>query len=115
MAEELGDPDLLSGVVDSPPRLAMEMADLIRFKTYADSDWPTAQRRVGRGDCLPKNRASRLDVRRAAASPSGMVNGRAFHLASWVLACWSSQVSGTGIYNGASNGVASTRSGKRTC
>lgn len=27
------DPDLLSGVVDAPPRLAMEMADLIRFKT----------------------------------------------------------------------------------
>ncbi len=33
MAEELDDPDLLSGVVDAPPRLAMEMADLIRFKT----------------------------------------------------------------------------------
>jgi hypothetical protein len=29
----LEDPDLLSGVVDAPPRLAMEMADLIRFKT----------------------------------------------------------------------------------
>ncbi|OAP50304.1 hypothetical protein ATB98_14920 [Sinorhizobium saheli] len=27
------DPDLLSGVVDAPPRLAMEMANLIRFKT----------------------------------------------------------------------------------
>jgi hypothetical protein len=26
------DPDLLSGVVDAPPRLAMEMADLIRLK-----------------------------------------------------------------------------------
>lgn len=33
LAEELEDPDLLSGVVDAPPRLAMEMADLIRFKT----------------------------------------------------------------------------------
>ncbi|MBB4105811.1 hypothetical protein [Allorhizobium borbori] len=30
---EFDDPDLLSGVVDAPPRLAMEMADLIRFKT----------------------------------------------------------------------------------
>src|SRR5690606_6515527 len=32
-AEPCEDPDLLSGVVDAPPRLAMEMADLIRFKT----------------------------------------------------------------------------------
>lgn len=31
--EAFEDPDLLSGVVDAPPRLAMEMADLIRFKT----------------------------------------------------------------------------------
>jgi hypothetical protein len=31
--EALADPDLLSGVVDAPPRLAIEMADLIRFKT----------------------------------------------------------------------------------
>jgi hypothetical protein len=30
---ENDDPDLLSGVIDAPPRLAMEMADLIRFKT----------------------------------------------------------------------------------
>jgi hypothetical protein len=30
---EFDDPDLLCGVVDAPPRLAMEMADLIRFKT----------------------------------------------------------------------------------
>ncbi|MBZ9763381.1 hypothetical protein LB553_21205 [Mesorhizobium sp. CA8] len=27
------DPDLISGVIDAPPMLAMEMADLIRFKT----------------------------------------------------------------------------------
>jgi hypothetical protein len=33
MVEERDGPDLLSGVVDAPPRLAMEMADLIRFKT----------------------------------------------------------------------------------
>lgn len=32
VAAELDDPDLLSGVIDAPPRLAMEMADLIRFK-----------------------------------------------------------------------------------
>jgi hypothetical protein len=32
-SEIIEDPDLLSGVVDAPPRLAMEMADLIRFKT----------------------------------------------------------------------------------
>ena len=32
-AAENDDPDLLSGVIDAPPRLAMEMADLIRFKT----------------------------------------------------------------------------------
>ncbi|MDQ0137724.1 hypothetical protein J2T08_005668 [Neorhizobium galegae] len=33
MVEELDDPDLQSGVIDAPPVLAMEMADLIRFKT----------------------------------------------------------------------------------
>lgn len=31
--ERIEDPDLLSGVVDAPPRLAMEMTNLIRFKT----------------------------------------------------------------------------------
>jgi hypothetical protein len=31
--ETIEDPDLLSGVIDAPPRLAIEMADLIRFKT----------------------------------------------------------------------------------
>ncbi|HCD85063.1 MAG TPA: hypothetical protein DEQ45_14755 [Agrobacterium sp.] len=29
------DPDLVSGVIDAPPALAMEMADLVRFKTSA--------------------------------------------------------------------------------
>lgn len=29
------DPDLVSGVIDAPPTLAMEMADLVRFKTSA--------------------------------------------------------------------------------
>ncbi|MBY5482111.1 hypothetical protein HFO84_33025 [Rhizobium leguminosarum] len=29
------DPDLLSGVIEAPPALAMEMADLVRFKTSA--------------------------------------------------------------------------------
>ncbi|MGG6893773.1 hypothetical protein [Rhizobium sp. BR 315] len=29
------DPDLLSGVIDAPPALAIEMADLVRFKTSA--------------------------------------------------------------------------------
>jgi hypothetical protein len=31
--QTIEDPDLLTGVVDVPPRLAMEMANLIRFKT----------------------------------------------------------------------------------
>ncbi|WP_217539797.1 hypothetical protein, partial [Stenotrophomonas sp. GbtcB23] len=29
---QIEDPDLLSGVIDAPPRLAMEMANLVRFK-----------------------------------------------------------------------------------
>lgn len=33
LIEAFEDPDLLSGVVDAPPRLALVMADLIRFKT----------------------------------------------------------------------------------
>ncbi|MBZ9823200.1 hypothetical protein [Mesorhizobium sp. CA4] len=32
-ATSFTDPDLTSGVIDAPPMLAMEMADLIRFKT----------------------------------------------------------------------------------
>lgn len=33
--DEIEDPDILSGVIDAPPRLAMEMADLIMFKTVS--------------------------------------------------------------------------------
>jgi hypothetical protein len=51
MPEELDDPDLLSGVVDAPPRLAMEMADLIRFKTSTlTAIGLAAQRGLGRRD-----------------------------------------------------------------
>lgn len=52
------DPDLLSGVVDAPPRLAMEMANLIRFNR---TRFP-AKRRLGGGNGVAKDRTSRADV-----------------------------------------------------
>ncbi|MBX4922262.1 hypothetical protein HJA76_21710 [Rhizobium bangladeshense] len=52
----------LQGVIDAPPWLAMEMANLIRFKT-ATLTAPGFQRNgSGRRDGLPEDRTSRLDV-----------------------------------------------------
>lgn len=42
--EDFEDPDLLSGVVDAPPRLAMEMADLIREQTIRCRNLPRRMR-----------------------------------------------------------------------
>ncbi len=117
MAEELDDPDLLSGVVDAPPRLAMEMADLIRFKTSTltaiglqrNGVWGAEENR------LSKDRTSRLMFGALAASPSGIIKGRGVPLSHLSFGLLIFRVSGTGICNGASNGVASTRSGKKTC
>jgi integrase len=75
--EALEDPDLLSGVVDAPPRLAMEMADLIRFKTST----LTAigfQRNGVWGEETASQKVEHLGLMfgALAASPAGVVKGR---------------------------------------
>ena len=76
-AEAFEDPDLLSGVVDAPPRLAMEMADLIRFKTST----LTAigfQRNGVWGEETASQKVEHLGLMfgALAASPAGIVKGR---------------------------------------
>ena len=75
--ETFEDPDLLSGVVDAPPRLAMEMADLIRFKTST----LTAigfQRNGVWGEETASQKVEHLGLMfgALAASPAGIVKGR---------------------------------------
>ncbi|TCR79635.1 hypothetical protein EV561_115133 [Rhizobium sp. BK376] len=86
VAEELDDPDLLSGVVDAPPRLAMEMADLIRFKTST----LTAigfQRNGVWGEETASQRIEHLGLMfgALAASPAGIVKGRGVPLSQLIF------------------------------
>lgn len=76
IAEELGDPDLLSGVVDAPPRLAMEMADLIRFKTSTLTAIGFQRNGVwGEETASQKIEHLGLMFGALAASPNGVVKG----------------------------------------
>lgn len=75
--EAFEDPDLLSGVVDAPPQLAVEMADLIRFKTST----LTAigfQRNGVWGEETASQKVEHLGLMfgALAASPAGVVKGR---------------------------------------
>ncbi|WP_205925933.1 hypothetical protein [Rhizobium sp. P38BS-XIX] len=77
MVEELDDPDLLSGVVYAPPRLAMEMADLIRFKTSTLTAIGLQRNGVwGEETASQKIEHLGLMFGALAASPSGIVKGR---------------------------------------
>ncbi len=77
MTEELDDPDLLSGVVDAPPRLAMEMADLIRFKTSTLTAIGLQRNGVwGEETASQKIEHLGLMFGALAASPSGIIKGR---------------------------------------
>ncbi len=77
MAEELDDPDLLSGVIDAPPRLAMEMADLIRFKTSTLTAIGFQRNGVwGEETASQKIEHLGLMFGALAASPSRIVKGR---------------------------------------
>jgi integrase len=77
MAEELDDPDLLSGVVDAPPRLAMEMADLIRFKTSTLTAIGLQRNGVwGEETASQKIEHLGLMFGALAASPAGIIKGR---------------------------------------
>ncbi len=75
--ETLEDPDLLSGVVDAPPRLAMEMADLIRFKTSTLTAIGFQRNGVwGEETASQKIEHLGLMFGALAASPAGGVKGR---------------------------------------
>lgn len=76
-AEDLEDPDLLSGVVDAPPRLAMEMADLVRFKTSTLTAIGFQRNGVwGEETASQKIEHLGLMFGALAASPAGVVKGR---------------------------------------
>lgn len=70
------DPDLLSGVVDAPPRLAMEMANLIRFKTATLTALGFQRNGVwGEETAAQKIEHLGLMFGALAASPKGPVKG----------------------------------------
>ena len=76
VAAELDDPDLLSGVIDAPPRLAMEMADLIRFKTSTLTAIGFQRNGVwGEETASQKIEHLGLMFGALAASPNGVVKG----------------------------------------
>jgi integrase len=76
-AETFEDPDLLSGVVDAPPRLAMEMADLIRFKTSTLTAIGFQRNGVwGEETASQKIEHLGLMFGALAASPTGVIKGR---------------------------------------
>jgi hypothetical protein len=77
MPEEPDDPDLLSGVVDAPPRLAMEMADLIRFKTSTLTAIGLQRNGVwGEDTASQKIEHLGLMFGALAAAPAGIIKGR---------------------------------------
>ncbi|CAN7675415.1 hypothetical protein LJR255_005325 [Pararhizobium sp. LjRoot255] len=77
VAEPLQDPDLLCGVVDAPLRLAMEMADLIRFKTSTLTAIGFQRNGVwGEETASQKIEHLGLMFGALAASPAGVVKGR---------------------------------------
>lgn len=75
--EAFEDPDLLSGVVDAPPQLAMEMADLIRFKTSTLTAIGLQRNGVwGEETASQKVEHLGLMFGALAASPASVVKGR---------------------------------------
>ncbi|MGV0908423.1 hypothetical protein [Martelella sp. FOR1707] len=77
VVQSFEDPDLLSGVVDAPPRLAMEMADLIRFKTSTLTAIGLQRNGVwGEETASQKIEHLGLMFGALAASPAGIVKGR---------------------------------------
>ncbi|MEO9340989.1 hypothetical protein ABFT80_26670 [Mesorhizobium sp. SB112] len=70
------DPDLLSGVIDAPPRLALEMAGLIRFKTSILTD-AGLQRNGVWGEETASQKIEHLGLMfgALAAAPNGEVKG----------------------------------------
>ncbi|NTG32645.1 hypothetical protein G6K91_00055 [Agrobacterium rhizogenes] len=78
---DIDDPDLLSGVIDAPPRLAMEMASLITFKTTTLTAIGFQRNGVwGEETAAQKLEHLGLMFGALAASPSGEVAGRGIPL-----------------------------------
>lgn len=74
---EIEDPDLLAGVVDAPPRLAMEMANLVRFKTATLTTMGFQRNGVwGEETAAQKIEHLGLMFGALAASPKGEIKGR---------------------------------------
>jgi hypothetical protein len=72
----LTDPDLLSGVVDAPPQLTMEMAGLVRFKTSTLTALGLQRNGVwGEETTSQKIEHLGLMLGALAASPKGVVRG----------------------------------------
>jgi hypothetical protein len=114
--EGLEDPDLLSGVVDAPPRLAMEMADLIRFKTSTLTEIGYRRNGVWNEETASqKIEHLGLMFGALAASPNRVVKGRGVPLSQLTFGLLIFRGCGTGICSGASGGAASSPNGKKTC
>lgn len=80
-AVDIDDPDLLSGVIDAPPRLALEMANLITFKTTTLTEIGFQRNGVwGEETAAQKLEHLGLMFGALAASPSGQVAGRGIPL-----------------------------------
>jgi hypothetical protein len=75
-AASLTDPDLMSGVIDAPPNLAMEMAELIRFKTATLTAFGLQRNGVwGEETASQKVEHLGLMLGALAAHPQGPVRG----------------------------------------
>jgi len=78
---DIDDPDLLSGVIDSPPQLALEMASLITFKTATLTEIGFQRNGVwGEETSSQKLEHLGLMFGALAASPKGEVTGRGLAL-----------------------------------
>jgi len=78
---DIDDPDLLSGVIDAPPRLALEMANLITFKTATLTEIGFQRNGVwGEETASQKLEHLGLMFGALAASPRGEVCGRGLPL-----------------------------------
>lgn len=79
--DDIEDPDLLSGVIDAPPRLAMEMANLISFKTSTLTAIGFQRNGVwGEETASQKLEHLGLMFGALAASPNGEIAGRGIPL-----------------------------------
>lgn len=80
---DIEDPDLLSGVIDAPPRLALEMANLMSFKTATLTHIGFQRNGVwGEETAAQKLEHLGLMFGALAASPRGEVAGRGLPLGS---------------------------------